>query len=215
MIRINVSEDKSYYSQRNNKIKPGSACNVTSATSWLVCNGEIPFYPKEVQLEDFLMATLNGKQGYNKMFQVASTLYPDYAPNEVHSCLQWAINEVAEKTIDVFRTEVSLEHFIYSLVKGKAVIVSGIFNGLHHIVNLVGFESTQENIMQASHPRDIDISKVKKFIIDDPWGKAESGYTDHNGNDVEMSYSSFVNTIKPIGELLKWGHLHISVLEEN
>ncbi len=215
MIRINVSESKPYYSQRNNKIRPGSSCNVESAASFITNNEKVkPFCPKSTQLGDFLMATLLGKQGYDKMFEVAESLYPDYAPNEVHSCLEWAINKVVGKSIASFKTNWSLEDLIFSLVKGKSVIVSGKFNNLHHIVSLVGFESTQESIMSATSPKDIEIAKVKKFIIDDPWGKAESGYLDHNGNDIEMSYSEFINTLKPQGLLSKWGHLHTSVVND-
>lgn len=209
MITINVSEGKLNSSQRNNEIRGTSACNVTSAAMFIEYNEpKMPFVPKGVQLEDFLMATLIGKDGYTEMFRVAETLYPDYTPNEVHACLAWGINRVCDYPVAVFKSNWKLEEIVFSLVAGKAVIVSGKFGSLHHIVCLVGLQTTQKDIHNMNSPEEVDLTKIRKFIIDDPWGDPNTNYQSKHGNDVELSYRDFMSTIKPQGQLLKWGHLH-------
>lgn len=214
MLTVNVSAGKINSSQRNNEIRGTSACNVTSAAMFIEYNEpKLPFVPKDTQLEDFLMATLIGKGGYEEMFRVAETLYPDYTPNEVHACLAWGINRVCGYPVAKFKSNWKLEEIVFSLVMGKAVIVSGKFGNLHHIVCLVGFQTTQEDIFTVPTPDGVNLTKIRNFIIDDPWGNPNTDYKDTHGNDVLMSYRNFVDTIKPQGQLLKWGHLHSDVVK--
>lgn len=214
MIEINVSKNKDYYTQRNNEIRGTSACNVTSAAAFITVNEpKQPFVPKDMQLEDFLMATLIGKDGYDEMFRVAETLYPQYTPNEVHACLSWAINRVCESPVAVFKADWTIEQMLFSLVKGKAVIISGKFGSLHHIVCLVGFQTSQRDIKEIRKVSDIRTNKVKSFIIDDPWGDPNTDYKDTHGNDVILTHRQFMETIKPQKQLLKWGHLHRDVVK--
>lgn len=214
MTTIDVSAGKDNYSQRNNEFRGSSACNVTSGAMFIsYSEKKLPFVPKDMALDDFLMATLLGKEGYEKMFELAESLYPEYTPNEVHSCLAWAINRVMGKDIDVFRSNWKLEEFVFSLVKGKPVIVSGKFGKLHHIVCLVGFSTGQNDIQNISSPDQVKLNKIKTFIIDDPWGDPNTDYVSHQGNNVELTYRQFLEEIKPLESSLKWGHLHSNIVQ--
>ncbi|MDT8297887.1 MAG: hypothetical protein RQ801_06280 [Spirochaetaceae bacterium] len=53
-----------------------------------------------------------------------------------------------------------------------------------------------------------DAGETVGVIIDDPYGDWRTDYTDHRGNDVEMSLMEFAGVFRPCGkEEVKWAHL--------
>jgi hypothetical protein len=211
---INISRPEDYYSQRNNEIRGSSACNATSAAMFIETSGIKPFKPADMSLDDFIMATLLSKEGYEKMFAVAPGFYPVYPPNEVHACLSWAINRICEKEVTKFIFDATMKQILFSVIKGKPVILSGRFSGLDHIVLLVGFETSQEDVKEVASPEDIQFNRVTSFFIDDPWGDPNTNYKSHSGDDIKMSAYNFMNSIKPIATPnAKWAHFHTDILK--
>lgn len=216
MVTINVSTGYINSTQNNNRIIPNEACAPTSGAMFLNYSKVDYFSPKGVQPEDYIMATLNGKFGYDKLLEIAPQLYPDYAPNEVHGCLEWCLSEIVGRKISHFSTSWTTAELLFSLVKGKPVIISGKLAGLNHVVILVGFKTTQENIKEIQSPNDINLGLVESVSFDDPYGDPRSGKYDRtvSGNDLKIELNYFYNNFKPLKSDLKWGHMHIDVAQK-
>lgn len=199
---VNNSAGKPYYTQRNNKINPLSACNVTSmiaalsAADWpvekLAPAGEQP----EDELMRFIMtdsATLNKW----KQLDPKGTI----PPNQWHAVLAYGTNLFLKKhgynsAPAAFREAVSVEEIKSAIDSGGAVVMSGVFpqegkNPLHHVAAIVGHGTGEKGFY---------------FIIDDPYGCYHSGYKNHNGNDVEMPLDDFYAIAKPQNQIKKWAH---------
>jgi hypothetical protein len=205
MKTVNNSAGKPYFTQRNNKIKPGSSCNVTSmiialsAAGWPVeslgDNGEQP--------EDALMRFINTDAAtLNRWKQ----LDPGgrTPPNEWHEVLALGTNRLLRSHgIDsspvTFRADVTPKTIIDAVNAGGAVVVSGRFPQkgtapIDHVVAVVGYREEAQDLIS--------------FIIDDPWGDYHTGYANHNGNDIILSLDDFDALIKPQGRACKkWGHI--------
>jgi len=139
----NYSKGIPYHSQVNNKVIPHDACNTTSIIMGAKQGGHSCDFGDE-QPEDVLTKlTLTDK--YWLMMDNINPKYrkDGYRPNEIHACLCAATNELFEKDIDVFSTEVAVTRIKDHLDNGGGVVLSGKFklpNGkvLNHIVSLAG-----------------------------------------------------------------------------
>jgi hypothetical protein len=207
--RKNNSAGKPYYTQRNNKIKPGTACNVTSmisalsAAGWpvekLVRDGEQP----EDALMRFLLTDPVCASEWRRCDPSGQ-----YPPNEWHAILALGTNRFlcrrlgsewpAENYRAVVFTEGADSLVIAELIQeGGAAVCSGLFTlpdgrKMNHMVSMVGFVGDEE---------------PSAFILDDPWGDYRTGYTSQKGNDVEMSMEDFLSIIKTPGSPRKLAHL--------
>lgn len=194
----NNSKGKSYYTQRNNKIKPASSCNVTSiilalsAAGWpidkMASNGKQP----EDELLRFIM-TDKVVEGKWKQLDPAG-IYP---PNEWHECLalganRWLSQQGYKQKGVIFLSSLTLDQIISNIEKGGSAVVSGKFkdNGreIDHVVAVVGYEDSG-------------------LIIDDPWGDYRDEYATIKGNDIPLARADFFNLVKPQGRAVKYGHL--------
>jgi len=168
---------------------------------------EAPFPLKgvNVQPEDYLTDFLRSPEAYRKMKEMTPWFFDretgkaTVAPNEVHQMLEWGVNTLLNKQVDIFSTGVSIEMIIDHLKKGGGVVLSGEFRlknrNLHHIVSLAGFV-TDEN------------DDVTHFIIDDPFGAFRTDYHDQRGNNIRITRDEFVVIFKPAGDDgVKWAHL--------
>jgi hypothetical protein len=185
---VNISEGKVNYSQRNNLVKPGESCNVTSmvmALSYLGC-----VFPsgKYGQPEDNLRA-----------FIEASGKNP-----ENHYDLSECTNRWMGKQVTAFSTSRKIDRIFSELLDGRPVVLSGSFPGyptrkpkpLGHIVCLVGAE--WEGDSRAGPPDSV--------VIDDPYGNTLRNWQG-SGNDVKLDYRKFIDWFKPAGDSdVKWGH---------
>lgn len=209
MPKRNNSEGKPYYTQRNNKIKPGEACNVTSIISALSAAGwpVAQSVPAGIQPEDSLMRFL-----LTDPVSLAEwrRLDPDgrHPPNEWHSILARGANRwlrrsegggILRSSVDavVFTENSSAAEIALQIREGGAAAVSGLFvladgRKLNHVVSVVG-------IVGHGDP--------DAFILDDPWGDYRTSYAEHNGNDVEMPMADFLSIVKFPGAPRKMAHL--------
>ena len=184
----NNSDGKPYFSQRNNKIKPASSCNVTSIINALSSAGwpVLAMVPEGVQPEDALMRFIMTDAACDRKWR---SLDPQgkQPPNEWHAVLAYGANKWLAKlgytdSPVQFRENVTAEEI-------KAVIQDGGADGmLNHVVAIVGYSGDD-------------------FIIDDPWGDFRDKYVTVKGNDIPMTRSEFMNLLKPLGNMKKWAHL--------
>jgi len=216
---INLSEGKANYSQRNNKVRPMATCNTTSMIMGLIYSGiKLPIIPNGIQPEDaltkFLLEDQRVDDYYKKMHlaeyqkYISSGKNPNksYPPNELHVVLAYGTNLWVGQQVVTFSFNATINQILFSLVKGKAVVQSGFWSGLNHITCIVGFETDQENIKEVKTPNDIDLSKVKNIIMDDPFGDYKTGYKVQLGNDIIVPYKDYMSFTKPLGLLNKWAH---------
>lgn len=212
-MKKNNSENKDYYSQRNNKLKPEGACNVTSminalsSAGWPVDKLGTKRYP---QPEDALM---NFMMNDNTVLVAWKQIDParTYPPNEWHAILALGTNLWLRangllcqfKNAVEFREDIYPENIINAIDDGGAVVCSGRFatankKTIGHVVCVVGYEKTDEET---------------SFILDDSWGNYHDGYVTHNGNDIKMDLSDFTNLMRPCGCFPKIGHI-VSMFKE-
>lgn len=235
---VNVSDNKENYSQKNNQythanskgvldVKAATMCNFTSVCMALDYNGhQFPDLGKWTQPEDALADfTMTSKEVDDFYAKYAPALYKDYkkevldskgkpayyTPNEVHKVLEFATNLWLKDDIDNFRENVDIFDILKELINGRACVISGVFNGLHHIVTLVGAEW---NFVSSASIYNIvnSIFQTHKlpdtFIIDDPYGDFRKQYQNgFSGNDIRLSTKEFLSMIKPVGnEVVKMAH---------
>ena len=188
---FNNSKKVQYYSQRNNKKRPAAACNVTAATQACMITNNRFSYPENSQPEDLLMGLLETKEAWSLL----NTVLPGALCNPWNTshCIAWAVNKVCGKRICKVET-VTLQEMIYHIVSGGSISVSGRFTKSGHFVCLVGLD-TDQDVYAINSPNEVDISKIKNIIIDDPWGDYTKDYKDVNGNDVIIPIQDFINLV--------------------
>ncbi len=191
-MKINLSKDIPYYSQRNNKFYPASTCNTTSMIVALLASGIQFEVPEETQAEDHLTQILESDEAWEKLQKdFPWAIKGGYSPRNVHGMLSWAVNDkLIGKKVTSFRTDADIEQIIFSVVKGCAVVVGGQFTQYGHIVTVVGVE-TKQDISKINKPSDVNLDDVKSIIIDDPYGNYFTDYKDHKGNDIPFSLKQF------------------------
>lgn len=242
ILTIDISANKSNYSQRNNEythkygkileVSGNTMCNVTAMCQSLDYNGFMFPPGNYTQPEDNLAAFIMNDPRVDEYYKTcAPILYRDYkskkltskgernyyTPNEVHCVLAHATNLWLRTTAVTFKENCLITDIVQELIEGRSCVISGIFNGLGHIVSLVGAEWKLGDV--ASH---ISISTMLKsivsngalpntFIIDDPYGKwnAPEGYKSKvSGNNSTLSQQEFMQMIKPINNYrIKMCHL--------
>lgn len=204
----NNSKGKPYYTQRNNKIKPGSSCNVTSMVAALSAAG----WPVEKmasggrQPEDELMRFIMTDASCDRKWRM---LDPQgrIPPNEWHAVLaygtnRWLLGLGYPSGIVEWRENATLEEIRQQVDKSGSVVVSGQFpyqgGKLDHVVAVVGYDEAG-------------------FIIDDPWGDWHDEYITTKGDDICLSQSEAIQMLKPLGSVKKWAHLvkpYISLVQD-
>ena len=193
---------KPFRSQRDNKEKPSSACNVTSMIIAL-CAAGYPvdtFAPKGEQPEDALMRFIYSDPATLKRWEQIDPK-KETPPNQWHTVLAYGAGRFLKSfgldpAAVTFREAVSIEEIVNAIDNGGAAVISGQFsqNGkpLHHIVAAVGYGEDKDGFY---------------IIIDDPWGNHKTDYKDHNGKGVKMYLSDFNRIMKPLNAAKKWAHI--------
>jgi len=199
---IDNGAGKPFRSQRDNKEKPSSACNVTSIIIAL-CAAGFPvdtFAPKGEQPEDALMRFIYSDAATLKRWEQIDPK-KEIPPNQWHAVLSYGAGRFLktfgyDPSTVVFNTAVSITEIINAVNSGGAAVVSGQFsqNGkpLHHIVAVVGYGEDKDGFY---------------FIIDDPWGNHKTDYKNHNGKGVRMYLADFNRIMKPLNSEKKWAHI--------
>lgn len=188
---FNVSKNKEYRSQRKTKRRPASACNVTVATMGCIITGNEFKKTDGLMPEDYLMDMLGTKDAW----ALLNSKLPGAICNPWNTsfCIAWAVNQAVGKRICRVE-EVSLQEMVHHVLEGGAVGVGGKFTKSGHFVCVVGLD-TEQDIDTINNADDVDLSKIRNIIIDDPWGDYTKNYKDINGNDVLLPVSVFENVV--------------------
>lgn len=208
-MEINNSAGKPYYTQRNNQLKPGGACNVTAMIAALLAAGyavDSLATEKYSQPEDALMDFILHDERTLALWKVLDQSGRN-APNEWHPVLALGTNLfLREKGLvgkDVNAVEWgewrSKSDIVGTLRNGGAAVLSGLFvaegrNTIGHVVACVGFKED-------------DDGNLTHFILDDSWGDYRTEYREQNGNDIEMPLEDFNSKIRHCGADNKMAHL--------
>ena len=192
-----VEKGKSNYSQRNNLLKPNSACNTTSIVMALDYIGYS--FPKGgyKQPEDNLTEYMDSQEmlEYRDAWADNSNLkWPkDYRPAEIAHCLEVGSNRWLGANAVKFIESIDCHHIFFEIIKGRPVVLSTAFTTAGHVVVLVGIETSQKHIYE---PDEIRLDTITKIFIDDPFGNVNKQYADTKGNDVEITMPFFFSHVK-------------------
>lgn len=181
------------YSQRNNKLKPESACNVTAMCQALSILGYT--FPKgkyeqeEDNLMDFLMTNERVQRAYKN-----NPLSSQFDPNEIHEILCYGTNLWMNKHVTAFRGSLSYKDITSNIDDGNCILLSGLFptyNGrpINHIICCYKYDDDG-------------------IIIADSWGDYRTLYTEkHAQLNIHMSKHDFTTFLKPLEADIKWGDI--------
>lgn len=202
---FNNSAGRDYYSQRNNRIRPTAACQVTAYLDALeACQWPLPDTGKE-QPEDALLTFIETDWECLKHWREIGGPNPPYPPNEYHDVLCFGVNKWMGKPVSQFRTSASTVMILSHLLARGCVVMSGKFPSLRggHVVAVVGadYANPWRDRAGALIP-----GAIKSFIIDDPWGDYRKSYGVQRGNDIVMPFADFEAIMKPENAALKWAH---------
>ena len=208
MMKVNLSLNSQYHTQKNNEFIPFAACGPTSAIMSLKAAKIYYYSPKVMQEEDYLTANLNGIDAWRKFEHEFSELVrAKLWPNNVSRMLQWGITRIVGRQVDTFKTNGTLREMIWHLYNRRPLIMSGSFTKSGHFVSVVGFESLQ-HIQDIRGISSIDLSLIESVIVDDPYGKYPYVDKKPNGNNTGFSLDKFnelTNTSNQDGR--KWLHI--------
>ena len=213
----NFSIDSEYHTQRNNMLIPLESCNTTSMVMAIEQAGYELDPGRYDQPEDRLTAFLQTDEAYSEMRKQAPWAFNEktgealYRPNEVHQMLTWAVNQLFHESVSIFRTDWESREIVHWLLTGGGVVLSGKFplpsgKALSHVVSLAGFildEPATKDKLLDDHESGW---RVTQWIIDDPYGDWHSGYSDHHGNNTQLSADEWLKVIKQTDSLKKWAH---------
>lgn len=199
---VNNSDNKPYYSQRNNELSPGSSCNVTSMISGLVSAG-YPHFPagKFKQEEDNLLDFIRSSRDVQRRWDEIDPKHTN-PPNQIHETLCLGTNlwlaPMGQPKI-VLRWNLRLADIISVIDQGGAVVMSGRFQDqrsgeIGHIVAVVGYQADEAG-------------EITHVILDDPWGDYETQYRVQRGDDVFMPISDWMSMIREQNNPVKFGHI--------
>jgi hypothetical protein len=192
MATINVSKNRSNYSQRNNEVNPYKSCNTTSMVMAL------SYIPK---LWKFFKDSPTYKQYSEKFKQPEDCLQQYMLDNGLkptnHFDLSSATNKFVGRQVTKFTMSLSISGLLDELKANRPVVISGNFpksdgKTLGHIVCLVGAVIDNQG-------------NVSKWIIDDPYGNTLKDWQG-SGNDIALPNDYFIKNIKNCGCNLKWAH---------
>lgn len=205
----NNSDNKPYYTQRNNKLKPAGACNVTSmvaalsAAGWPVEDLATKQFP---QPEDALMNFILNDHTVEVQWKRIDPA-GNYPPNEWHYLLALGTNLwlrangllPSDKTAVEFAETRTVNKIIQTIDDGGAAVMSGVFTAegkktIGHVVCIVGYNKNEDG-------------SISSFIVDDSWGDYRTEYRNQKGNDVEMPFEDFVAKLRPCNMYQKMAHI--------
>jgi hypothetical protein len=173
-FKINTEKRKSlihpWNSQRDNKLSPGSSCNVTALQVALSLDFKIT--------DDELFTMCNSdemKETIKKKYPRDKWILPFFnkkAANEVWVVIvEAAIKVIGDSKYVKFHQNLTKDLIIKEINNGYPVIVCGKFTG-GHFVTIIGYD-LEKNV----------------WITNDSWGNWNTKYSIKNGDNVEYEMS--------------------------
>jgi hypothetical protein len=203
MREYNLSPDgKNYYRQINNELSPSVTCKPTGTVEGLALSGWPLPQGKYNQAEDNLTALCRSSEGQTVLARLCPELNGNTAPNEVWQVIAWAINEQWYPTYRPLigpRWNWGISEALYGIAHGVPFVASTHLTVGGHVVTIVGYTTDQDSIPASAH--EVDLSKVKEIIIDDPYGDRTGGKYDtkKTGWNNRYPYTDFLRVWRGIG----------------
>ena len=222
-LYFNVSDNLINFSQRNNeyvdeitnKKIANSMCNVTSYCMAATYNGfklpksSIKYLQEEDAFLEFIRTNRDVLNYYKNSIPEYCKVWrnnekDNYPPEQIHTVLCYAFNKWIKSDVAKFNQSTKIDDIILSIMDGLAVVLSGKFGKLNHIVTLVGFTASKDILNKKENL----IDYIEEFIIDDPYGDFRGDYKTIKGNDIKMTKDDFISIFKPINDRnIKMAHL--------
>jgi hypothetical protein len=142
-----------------------------------------PSYQRDDQYDEFLHTKAIVDWGARRNFRTTK----DTDIREYWQVEEYAFNTWVNYQACKLEYNLSLQRIMEIILKGGAIVISGVFASYHHVVCIVGFESTKHN--------STDITTLRSIIIDDSYGNPHKKYkpTGVGGNDVIFDCDEFWN----------------------
>lgn len=187
-----------YYTQRNNKIEPFEACLPTARVMWYIAN-HIPYVnymPTVYSDDDFFMWLLR---------QPEAVIYKDrkypwakgIPANEVHGMYGSYLDEkVTGKRRSDFVQNLSFDEVVRRVKNGEAIMTSGAFQGRTGRIDGHGFVF-------------VGVDDNECLLMADPYGSFLTNYESDKGYLVPMSNMEYIEHVKPVGAINKFGHIRM------
>lgn len=205
LLFINFSHGLPYHSQRNNKNKPNSSCNVTSfIMAMRYTNPDFIHELKNIgQYEDQFYQFINEDEEIDRIYNEDEEF--KWAKNQgipkeqLHVLLSKACNKFQNTVKTKIKVNMDLENLALEIVQSYTpLVVSGQFDyktksgnitKLSHIVTIVGGIFEVPKAKAIIPPENLrHMIKTKGFFIDDPYGNPNTLYKSHKGNDIYLTF---------------------------
>lgn len=169
-----------YNSQRDNKHKPNSSCNVTSLQMMLsVIDPDVR--------DDELWEVCNSKEVKEWAVKNIGSWVRPYIKNnklnQVYAVLAYAGNKVIGQTVCLAVSNLDIKTITDQIDKGHPVLFGGKFTRSGHIVCAIGYND-------------------HGLIVHDPWGNWNTRYKVKEGPNVLYSYYDLENLMSGNGVIL-------------
>ena len=159
-----------YNSQRDNKLNPLIACNVTSTQMFM----QNLFSKNNCPSDDDLMLYCNSDEMVEWAKKHIGSWTLQYSNkrklNQVHAVLAKAVNDFAKAEICFATNGITIEKIKNEIKEGNPVVLGGSFTKGGHMVCCVGYNQNG-------------------LIIHDPYGDWNTNYKNHNGEYVLYKFS--------------------------
>lgn len=120
--------------------------------------------------------------------------FKSYPPNELHLCLSYGVRLFIGEDVTKYETQ-GIDVINKRLKNGESIVVSGVFQGLNHIVCVVGLQYEKET------------GKAVNYIIDDPFYRTLDYASKKTGDDSCITADEFMNCVKPQNNKEKACHI--------
>lgn len=202
-IIINNSKAENFHKQTNNQRSPFISCFPTS----MINAGEtvgIKFptsedktggYSQEEDAYDWFLHTNSDVVSFWNKPAYKGTIDTGIDPREIWDVEFYAFKKWAGTENIKISYNVKVSEIVDTIKNGGAVVTSGKFCGLGHVVCIVGLKAESEDI------NGITEDNVKEFIIDDSYGNPHNKYKPAGvgGNDVVWNKNDFLKCISKPG----------------
>jgi len=219
MTRIQLLKASDYWSQRKDTDAPGVECQVTSGANFLMALGlyedlmpRCPHLPDGSlqRIPDWINDLAESSAGKG----IAEADGWSRSPREDHKVLAWAINQVAAKTVNAFRTDLSLDAIFLEVARGRPVIISGIFgqylgkdgarHDRAHVVCLTGMETSQDDVASSQA---VDLTQISAALVADPYGDFHTDYQVQSGAECRFTVDELMHILNVQDQAEKWAHV--------
>lgn len=196
-----------YRSQRDNRDRAAISCNVTALVMAIDGAGiQLPRVAAGIQPEDDLARVTETPEVRAVMESVAPwAAQRNWPPRGEHQTLAHAANLWLGREHVRFSYRSSLRQIVADLADGRPSVVTGWFTPGGHMVAVIDVD-TEQALGPGMPAADVDLMRVTRLRVHDPWGNQKTGYKDWNGALVGYRLEELHQFLCDAGAGSKWAH---------